>query len=728
MSASNADVVETLGLDIKVNYTGEKKLLKFNQTITSLATVLENANVQLREFLQMSNSMNGMKVSVKGVSKALGVTNSATPTTAMDSDTATSPSTNIPQTTKDLKEYKESVDKASKSTNKFSGAVLGLVKSLGRIALYRAMRTIMKNIAEGFTTGVQNLARYSSEFNNTMSDFVNSTAYLKNSLGTLAQPVLELLLPALEEVIDALVSGINKMNELIALVNGEATYTAAVLAKKGSANWKDYAESLDESTSSAKALQKQLMGFDEINKLNDNSSSSSSSGSDYSTMFEEKSVSGSNDFTTSLALTIKDVFFDWDDVSDEALAEKICVGLTTLSGGIIGFAIGGVGGAKIGALIGLGLGLFIDSIVFDHDGSLSSDELATVLSTGLSALLVAGLAVLVKKGLAAGAAKGFSTATTLTMGTTAGGVAAAIGIGLTVGLALSMVISAIALDGFTVSEFTDYITNIGKQVKAGFFKGFNESQEDGDSKFVSFFKGLWEAVKAFYGIESPSKLFAEIGRYVIEGFWNGIVEKWESVKTWWNETKTKITTSMTNIKTSIVGVFDTVKNKFTSFKDTMTTGIKNLVNNIISGVEWAINKVLYGLNWLLVKAKNIINSLPESVRNALNLDKILSKQVDYVSLPRFANGGFPEDGVFMANHSELVGQFSNGKTAVANNQQITDGIAQATYQAFKQAISESTSSSGSQDIYIDGEKVFSVIKKRNDTYTKMYGMSPLTSY
>ena len=32
------------------------------------------------------------------------------------------------------------------------------------------------------------------------------------------------------------------------------------------------------------------------------------------------------------------------------------------------------------------------------------------------------------------------------------------------------------------------------------------------------------------------------------------------------------------------------------------------------------------------------------------------------------------DGLFMANHNELVGQFSNGRTAVANNEQIVDGI------------------------------------------------------
>lgn len=43
-------------------------------------------------------------------------------------------------------------------------------------------------------------------------------------------------------------------------------------------------------------------------------------------------------------------------------------------------------------------------------------------------------------------------------------------------------------------------------------------------------------------------------------------------------------------------------------------------------------------------------------------------------IPAYVNGGFPEDGLFYANHNELVGQFSNGDTAVANNDQIVAGI------------------------------------------------------
>lgn len=54
-----------------------------------------------------------------------------------------------------------------------------------------------------------------------------------------------------------------------------------------------------------------------------------------------------------------------------------------------------------------------------------------------------------------------------------------------------------------------------------------------------------------------------------------------------------------------------------------------------------------------------------------------------LKLKAYKNGGFPdeEDGLFFANHNELVGKFSNGKTAVANNDQIVSGIQNGVYAA-----------------------------------------------
>ena len=59
-------------------------------------------------------------------------------------------------------------------------------------------------------------------------------------------------------------------------------------------------------------------------------------------------------------------------------------------------------------------------------------------------------------------------------------------------------------------------------------------------------------------------------------------------------------------------------------------------------------------------------------------------------IPAYEVGGFPEDGLFFANHNELIGQFSNGKTVVAPNPDIQKGIEEAAYRGFVRASAENT--------------------------------------
>ena len=57
--------------------------------------------------------------------------------------------------------------------------------------------------------------------------------------------------------------------------------------------------------------------------------------------------------------------------------------------------------------------------------------------------------------------------------------------------------------------------------------------------------------------------------------------------------------------------------------------------------------------------------------------------------PKYSTGGFPEDGLFLANHDEMIGQFS-GRNAVINNEQIVDGISDGVYRAMMQAQSDNS--------------------------------------
>ena len=93
-----------------------------------------------------------------------------------------------------------------------------------------------------------------------------------------------------------------------------------------------------------------------------------------------------------------------------------------------------------------------------------------------------------------------------------------------------------------------------------------------------------------------------------------------------------------------------------------------------------------------------------------------------IKLPKYSAGGFPEDGLFMANHSELVGKFSNGKTAVANNAQITQGIEEAAYRGMMRALSSvDMGSKVTFDVKGDPNGIFKVTQQKAREYTRATG-------
>ena len=422
--AGNENVIDSLRLEIGVNIRGQDRLSRFQETLTSFAATLNRVNTALASYIRMADAAGSIRIPTM---QAPSGPAPVVPQTETERAVAPNVNTDDIRRQQDLfAGLTQSIDSASKAMNRFNDRVSkvskgaskandalkdvsdtagqigesfskatkglgGIIKSFARIAKYRMIRAILKGIVEGFKEGVQNLARFDSQFNSTMSAFVTSTQYLKNALGTLARPLLELVIPALVKVIDVIVEAINKLNAFIAAVKGEDTYVAA---KKVAV---DYAESLDKANKKAKELKNTLLGFDEINRLNDNSSASGS-GVDASEMFENRKVASSLsqdtlDFATNLKMTINDVLFDWSDLTPEQIAEKCVAGSSTLLGAIVGGALGGPVGAIVGAAIGLGLGLLLDNFIFNHDGKLSRDEVVKAIlgtTTTLFATILGG--------------------------------------------------------------------------------------------------------------------------------------------------------------------------------------------------------------------------------------------------------------------------------------------------------------------------------------------------
>lgn len=96
-----------------------------------------------------------------------------------------------------------------------------------------------------------------------------------------------------------------------------------------------------------------------------------------------------------------------------------------------------------------------------------------------------------------------------------------------------------------------------------------------------------------------------------------------------------------------------------------------------------------------------------------------------LKFPAYAKGGFPEDGMFFANHSEMVGSFSNGRTAVANNEQITEGIERAVYRAMSEVMSNVGTQPVNVELRGDAADFFSAMVKENNRAIMRTGASPI---
>lgn len=176
-------------------------------------------------------------------------------------------------------------------------------------------------------------------------------------------------------------------------------------------------------------------------------------------------------------------------------------------------------------------------------------------------------------------------------------------------------------------------------------------------------------------------------------WWNTNVKTWFTVEKWkeqgdhfktalldkWTEFETQWNTNINNWFTNNVSTWFT-KEKWEPFginmKDGVYDGFKGIVQKVGELVNGMIDLFNTGLSRIAESMNNLINDYNEAA-DEMEEDTISGvhfRAISHVDIPRYAAGGFPEDGLFFANHNEMVGQFSNGKTAVANNDQIVAGI------------------------------------------------------
>lgn len=171
-------------------------------------------------------------------------------------------------------------------------------------------------------------------------------------------------------------------------------------------------------------------------------------------------------------------------------------------------------------------------------------------------------------------------------------------------------------------------------------------------------------------------------------------DKWGEIKTWYDE--------------SVAPKFTKKywEGKLSGLKEGFTTTIKGMVNTGIdylnTFIGWLNSKMNFKWDAFEIAGKEIIPS------GSIQLFTI-------PEIPKLASGGLVNEGqMFIAREAgpELVGNI-NGRTAVANNDQIVTAVSQGVYSAVMAAMGNNNNS-GEQhiNVYLDGKQITASVEKR----------------
>ena len=497
------------------------------------------------------------------------------------------------------------VEKANKPINTF-------IASLKRIAMYRVMRGIIKSITSAFQEGLQNAYAFSQgivteghRFSEALDSLSSSGLKMKNQLGSAFIGLLSALAPIINQIISLVVKLADILSQFFAAFTG-STYLKAKNV------FKSFADTAGAGAKATKEWRNQLLGFDELNRLNEPNQGGGGGGSsalDPSQMFEDTPLS------------------DW--------AKKIHDNLALIEAAASGLALGlGLILLFTGANIPLGLGLIalgaagLAHALQENWGTVDAQLAATIHNL----MFVAGTSL-----LAIGAILAFS------------GANIPLGLGLMAAGAAGLVTAAVIRWGYVDTSVGASLTNI--------------------ARMGSLFTFAVGAILALSGVATPlglAMMGASIVGYSTTLNWDGILD---SIKKTWQ----KITDFYNQH----------IKKYFT--KEYWQGEVDKMFDIDISGVKLPH----FSVSW--EDAGPIASFFGFSA-------------IPHIAVDWFANGGFPDVGsLFISGEQgpELVGTMG-GRNAVANQQEITEGIREGVYDAVTSAMSDGNLA---VKVYLDSREI-----------------------
>lgn len=406
-------------------------------------------------------------------------------------------------------ELADQIAQAEKNQNKFDGALDSTSKRfdklLSRVSKL-ASRVFLFSI---ITTGLRAIRDWMGDVVTSNDEASAALARLKGALLTMVQPLVSVVIPAFTTLVNLLTAIIGKVAAFISALGGKTVKQSSDAAK----SLNKQANAIGGVGSAAKEAKKQLMGFDEINKLSSETSSAGGGGA------------GATDIQPD---------FDWADGISETL-DRIADLVLLIGAGFALWKIGQLIPGTLGDILSK-LGLImaaIGGLLLMWDGMndawengvdwINMTEMIAGLAVAAGALylafgpLAAGIALVVG-GIALLITafhdimeNGFNLQNTLLA--IAGIMATGLGITLLTGSFIPLLIAAIAslLLALTVA------TGHGEELISGFKKACQG--------FLDFFTGLFsgDIDKALSGLKTMFSGFGEIGKAVLSGLMDAMV-------------------------------------------------------------------------------------------------------------------------------------------------------------------------------------------------------------
>lgn len=228
--------------------------------------------------------------------------------------------------------------------------------------------------------------------------------------------------------------------------------------------------------------------------------------------------------------------------------------------------------------------------------------------------------------------------------------------------------------------------NLGKSAMDGITTQFGDTKPN-LYDLQSGADNMMDGLQYVYDSHSPAGITKPLGKSVFQGIEAGIEEAKPNLAIYTDSANAIVSALESAFSNSAItarlkgfgtDIGQTIASGISGNSGSVSSAFTSMLNTMLSRFETFISRIRSALNTTLSNFSRSMSSVKVSAAG-----RVTYSNMSPVYITRFATGGFPDIGqLFLAREAgpELVGTMG-GRTAVANNEQIEQGIYRATYDA-----------------------------------------------